>query len=99
MRDDHGKIWENYLISERLKKQEYEKMHRHNYFWRTHTKQEIDWIEEGGGKLHAYEFKWNPRKGNKTKVPISWEKAYPTATFEVIHPENYLAFITETNLK
>lgn len=94
VRDDHGKIWENYLISERLKKQAYKGPHSLNYFWRTHSKQEIDWVEEIGGKLHAYEFKWNAKAEAKTKVPASWEKAYPEASFEVIHPDNYLDFIT-----
>ncbi|MGM0477857.1 MAG: ATP-binding protein [Bacteroidota bacterium] len=94
VRDDHGKIWENYLISERLKKQAYEGPQSLNYFWRTHTKQEIDWVEEIGGKLHAYEFKWNAKTAAKTKVPASWKKAYPEASFKVIHPDNYLDFIT-----
>jgi predicted AAA+ superfamily ATPase len=91
LRDDHGKLWENYLITERLKYQEYELSHNTNYFWRTHTQQEIDWIEEYGGKLHAYEFKWNPPKN--TKIPPLWAKNYHEASFETIHRENYLPFI------
>jgi predicted AAA+ superfamily ATPase len=91
LRDDQGKLWENYLITERLKYQEYELFHNTNYFWRTHTQQEIDWIEEYNGNLHAYEFKWNPSKNNK--IPPLWAKNYPEATFETIHRENYLPFI------
>jgi len=93
IRDDHGVLWENYLIAERLKFQEYKRLHTSNYFWRTHTRQEIDWIEDRGGKLYAYEFKWNPKK--KTQVPASWSKAYSKASFELIHPANYLEFITD----
>ncbi|MBI1267515.1 MAG: AAA family ATPase [Cryomorphaceae bacterium] len=92
VRDDQGKLWENYLISERLKHQEYTRLHAANFFWRTHTRQEIDWIEERGGRLYGYEFKWNSKK--KSKVPASWAKAYPNASFEVINPDNYLDFIT-----
>jgi predicted AAA+ superfamily ATPase len=92
-REDEGKLWENYLISERKKHQEYNNLNVANYFWRTHTKQEIDWIEEKDGELFAYEFKWNPNK--KVKVPSNWEKAYPKAKFSVIHPDNYLDFIVE----
>ncbi len=91
LRDDQGKLWENYLITERLKYQEYELFQNTNYFWRTHTQQEIDWIEEYNGSLHAYEFKWNPSKN--TKIPPLWSKNYPEATFETIHRENYLPFI------
>jgi hypothetical protein len=58
-------IWENFIISERLKKQEYKRIHASNYFWRTHTKQEVDWVEERDGALFGYEFIWSPKK-----VPI-----------------------------
>lgn len=92
LRNDQGQLWENYLISERLKFQEYTRLHSANYFWRTHTKQEIDWIEDRNGELHAYEFKWNPNK--KAKVPSLWLKAYPKANFTLINPSNYLDFIT-----
>jgi len=91
LRDDQGKLWENYLISERLKMQEYSKLHTANFFWRTHTQQEIDWIEDRGGHLYAYEFKWGSKK--KTKVPSLWGKAYPDAEFEVVNRDNYLSFI------
>jgi predicted AAA+ superfamily ATPase len=92
LRDDHGKLWENYIISERLKFQEYSKMHAANFFWRTHTQQEIDWIEDRGGRLHAYEVKWGTNK-KSTKPPL-WGKTYPDASFEIVNPKNYLAFIT-----
>ena len=92
VRDDHGELWENYIISERLKYQEYNRQHTANFFWRTHTRQEIDWVEERDGQLCGYEFKWNPKK--KAKVPASWQKAYPDASFEVINTDNYLDFIT-----
>jgi len=91
LRDDHGQLWENYLVSERLKLQEYTRLYANNYFWRTHTQQEIDWVEERGGHLHAYEFKW--KKGSNAKAPASWVRAYPDATFQVVTPNNYLDFI------
>jgi hypothetical protein len=61
------------------------------YFWRTHAQQEIDYIEEEGGTLHAYEFKWNQSK--KSKLPSSFALAYPEHSFEVINPSNYLPFL------
>lgn len=91
LRDDQGRLWENYIISERLKKQEYERIHAANYFWRTHTKQEVDWVEERDGALHGYEFKWSPKK--VPKAPPLWSKGYKEASFEVIHPRNYLDFV------
>jgi len=90
-RDDHGQLWENYLISERLKQQTYQNGYSLNYFWRTHARQEIDWIEDYDGQLHAYEFKWS--KTDKAKIPITWKKAYPDAQTTIISRENYLDFI------
>ena len=91
-RNDVGQIWENYLIVERLKKQEYQKMISNNYFWRTYDQQELDWIEEKADKLSAFEFKWSATK--KIKIPAAFAKAYKDASFEVIQNENYLDFIT-----
>jgi len=93
LRDDQGKLWENYLISERLKKQEYTLDYSSNYFWRTHAQQEIDWVEEKDDQLKAFEFKWS--KNAKVKIPNAWKKGYPEATFESIDRSNYFDFITE----
>ncbi|MGB3589018.1 MAG: ATP-binding protein [Tunicatimonas sp.] len=92
-RGDIGMLWENYAISERIKYQRYHKMLVNNYFWRTYDQQEIDWVEERGGKLYGYEFKWNTKKHVKT--PVAWKKSYENADFEVIHPNNYLEWIRE----
>ena len=85
-RNDIGQLWENYMISERLKYQEYKKISSNNYFWRTYEQQEIDWVEERGGSLYGYEFKW---KEDKVKIPTQWENAYPNASFEVINNLNF----------
>lgn len=90
LRNDIGELWENYIISERVKYQMNSGMLCNNYFWRTYEQQEIDWIEERGGKLHAFEFKW---KKKPVKEPSAWKTAYPGNTFQVIHSENYLKWI------
>ncbi|AEW86557.1 ATPase [Flavobacterium columnare] len=90
-RMDIGDLWENYLASERLKKQTYHKLHKQNYFWRTYDQQELDWLEENVDNLAGYEFKWNENK--KTKIPTAFAKAYPDATFEIVNKKNYLDFI------
>jgi len=90
LRNDVGVLWENYIISERLKYQSFKNMLVNNYFWRTYDKQEIDWVEERGGKLYAYEFKWSK---NKSKIPAAWKKAYPDSQFKVITKDNYLEWI------
>lgn len=90
-RDDIGKLWENFLVIERLKKQSYRRIHAYNYFWRTWDQKEVDFVEERGGKLYGYEFKYSPKK---TKKPKDFLAAYPNAKVEVITTINYLEFIT-----
>ena len=91
LRNDVGQLWENYLISERLKFQSYNRSIVNNYFWRTYDQQEIDWIEEREGQLYGYEFKWNPKR--KTKPPKGWKNTYTKAKYEVINPDNYLSWL------
>jgi uncharacterized protein len=57
LRDDRGALWENLMISERMKVNQYSNRLVDMWLWRTHTQQEIDYFEEYDGKLHAYEFK------------------------------------------
>jgi len=95
LRSDTGALWENYIISERIKFTEYKQIYSNRYFWRTKYKQEIDYIEERDGKLFAYEFKWHKHK--KAKIPKSFIAAYPDAETRIITPENYIEFITESN--
>lgn len=85
-RNDIGQLWENYMISERLKYQEYKRISSSNYFWRTYERQEIDWVEERDGSLYGYEFKW---KEAKVKAPSQWGVAYPESNFEVITMNNF----------
>lgn len=90
MREDTGKLWENYLNSERIKMLHYKEKYVLDYFWRTHTKQEIDRIEEVNDLLFAFEYKWGKVKA---KIPTEFAKSYPNAIFKIINKDNYLDFI------
>lgn len=97
LRDDVGKLWENFLFAERLKKQTYKTIYTNNYFWRTWGGKEVDFVEERGGKLFGYEFKWSTKKTVSAKhyrAPKNWLTTYKNATFEIITPNNYLDFVT-----
>ncbi len=91
LRNDQGDLWENYILSERVKYQNYNNLLVSNYFWRTYQKQEIDWIEEREGQLYASEVKWNPKK--LARVPKTFMDAYPESEFQIINPDNYLKWI------
>jgi len=90
LRNDIGQLWENYLMSERMKINAYLKRRVNTYFWRTYDQQEIDLVEESGTDLAAFEFKWNK---SKVKIPTAWKNNYADATFEVICEEDYLDFV------
>jgi predicted AAA+ superfamily ATPase len=90
MRFDKGALWENFLLSERVKLNHYEENTPNTYFWRTHDQAEIDYIEEQDGMLNAYEFKW---KDDNARFPDSFLKAYPNNQTQLINRENFESFV------
>jgi len=91
LRDDVGALWENFLLSERLKRNHYAHSYARSWFWRTQTQKEIDYLEEKDGVIYAFEFKWN--KSKKIKAPADFMKSYPNAVFSTITPENFHEFV------
>jgi uncharacterized protein len=91
LRTDKGALWENFLVTERLKKTTYEQLFCNRYFWRTRQQQEIDYIEDYAGVLNAYEFKYAANSGKK--VPLTFAKVYPKHEFSVVDSGNYENFI------
>lgn len=90
-REDIGKLWENFLVSERIKRNTYHNEWKNSWFWRTKEQKEIDLIEESDGKIEAFEFKWNEK--TKTKIPKQFIENYKESTFTVITPKNYEEFL------
>jgi predicted AAA+ superfamily ATPase len=91
MREDKGALWENFVISERMKKLHYEESWANSWFWRTKNQQEIDYIEEKDGKISAYEFKWNASR--KMSINPSFKATYKVENMEIITPENIEGFL------
>ena len=92
LRHDTGALWENYIISERLKHNAYNMFYGKSYFWRTIQQQEIDYIEDVDGTLHAYEFKWNTTR--QPRLTETFARNYPNHTFAVVTPNNYQDFLS-----
>lgn len=88
-RADKDPLWENYLMAERLKLLKYQGLYGNQYFWRTAQQQEIDYIEERDGVLHAFEFKFTKENA---RIPKTFANAYPH-TFKVITSDNYETFV------
>ncbi|MGV8133615.1 MAG: ATP-binding protein [Mangrovibacterium sp.] len=90
-RTDVGALWENYLVSERIKYLNYSNKWVNYWFWRTREQKEIDFIEESEGKISAYEFKWDPDA--RVKPPKQFLNNYTPDTFKVIHRDNLDEFL------
>jgi predicted AAA+ superfamily ATPase len=91
LRSDTGALWENFLLAERMKRNAYTDYFCNTYFWRTTTQQEIDYVEEAGGILHAFEFKWKGK--NPARFPKAFLEAYPGSETRQVDPENFEAFV------
>ncbi|HET7117647.1 MAG TPA: ATP-binding protein [Hanamia sp.] len=90
LRQDKGALWENFLISERMKFLQYRKKIVNSFFWRTVQQQEIDYVEETNGKLTGYEFKW--KDDGRIKIPKAFTEEYQ-AKGTVISKENFRSFV------
>ncbi|MBQ6474280.1 MAG: ATP-binding protein, partial [Victivallales bacterium] len=88
--NDVGALWENFIVAERMKKQEYSRILSNNYFWRTYERQEIDLVEEREGRLYGYEIKYGKAKPS---APSLWKESYPDATYQVISRQNFADFV------
>lgn len=89
-RDDAGKLWENFLITERIKKQSYAQQLYSHYFWRLSSGAELDLVEEAEGNIRGFEFKYGKKLA---KPPKSWTVAYPNATVSTINRNNWQKFV------
>ncbi|KKP77797.1 MAG: hypothetical protein UR78_C0029G0001 [Candidatus Moranbacteria bacterium GW2011_GWF2_35_39] len=90
LRQDVGALWENFLISERLKFNSNNGLDCNAYFWRTKEGKEIDYLEDAGGKLRGFEIKW---KKDKFKIPEIFLKTYAQSNVILINKDNYAEFI------
>ncbi len=89
-RQDSGKLWENFLVTERIKSQAYRLEQANRYFWRTYTGAELDYVEERDGIISGFEFKFSSKTA---KAPSSWTEAYPNAAFQTVNRDNYFDFL------
>jgi len=90
LRNDVGQLWENFMLSERMKYNSNHNIYKNIYFWRTHHQQEIDYLEEEGGKFDGFEFKWKSKKYYPPKVFLD---TYSNSSVNLISQDNFLKFI------
>lgn len=92
-RADKGALWENFIISERIKNNINKGMVVQSYFWRTTQKQEIDYIEEDGSRLKIFEIKWNAK--GREKFPRTFIDNYEISEKNRVNIDNYDEFINQ----
>ena len=90
LRMDKGALWENFLIAERIKQNQYKQRLVRPYFWRTTQQQEVDYVEDKAGKIYGYEFKWQMKK--KHYLPKTFADTY-NANCQVIDRNNFRDFV------
>ena len=90
-RTDVGSMWENFLIVERIKNNFNAEQFFNYYFWRTHQKQEIDFVEEREEELLAIEFSFNPN--SKKRIPRTFIENYPEAKTLIVDKSNFNSFL------
>ena len=90
-RTDIGSLWENYIISERIKHLNIQQNEANSFFWRTTQQQEIDYIEKNEGQILACEIKWNAKA--KYKIPVTFSTNYANVTSKIVSPDNYEEFL------
>ncbi len=90
MRIDKGALWENFLISERLKQNLYKETFSEMYFWRTKQQQEVDLVEIKNGYVTGFEFKWLAKK--QIKLSVTFTDTY-NAKSVIIDKNNFQDFV------
>lgn len=89
LRTDKGALWENFLVSERMKQNKYKDTFARIYFWRTKHQHEIDFVEERDGKIYGYELKW---KSTKSTFPLKFSGTYNAETL-LVNKSNFRDFV------
>jgi predicted AAA+ superfamily ATPase len=90
IRTDVGKLWENFIITERMKWLAWNNPSAKSYFWRNYNQSEVDYLEVNKKQITAYEMKWNTAK--KHKLTAAFTNTYPEAQTEIITPINFASF-------
>lgn len=96
LRDDIGKLWENFIIAEKYKQQLGPGFKTNYYFWRTYDKQEVDLVEEKRGRLLGWEIKWS---GKNKKPPKAWRSYKNSSWYGTVNRDNYLKVLIEGVVK
>ncbi len=94
LRIDIDKLWMNWLIAEKIKWDKLNNTVVQYYFWRSHTRQQVDFLEFRKRGVSGYKFKYSKKKGLKT--PPLFQKNYPEIPVHTINILSYIPFLTKS---
>ena len=89
LRADVGALWENFVLVERLKRNQEQRRYTRSYYWRSRDKQEVDLIEEYGGEISGYECKWS----KTPRIPGGFRTAHPDVQVTGVTRDNYWDYL------
>jgi hypothetical protein len=90
-RTDAGHLWENYVVSERIKYLAQHQLDVKSYFWRTVQQQEIDYVEIHQQETLAVEIKWNSQ--SKVRFSSTFLHNYQNVRETIVTPDNLETFL------
>ncbi|MFA7543368.1 MAG: ATP-binding protein [Candidatus Cloacimonadaceae bacterium] len=90
-RADAGALWENFVISERIKACKNAFRDSRFYFWRSVQMQEIDFVEEESAAFWAAEIKLNPKR--RVRIPKNFADNYAPQGFETVNLDSFHEFV------
>lgn len=95
LRQDVGQLWENFLISDRMKMNAFLGREDKSYFWRNYNQAEVDYVEVTKNQINAYEIKW--KADPKAKISRAFLNLYPNAVTKILNPNNFMEFCGKEN--
>lgn len=90
LRGDIGALWENFVLLERLKKNQADQKYVRSYYWRSRDKQEVDLVEESSGHYRAFECKWS----KQPNIPGGFTAAHPDIKVTGVTRDNYWTILS-----
>lgn len=90
-RNDAEELWKNFVVSERFKANQYAGKTPEVFFWLTHTKQEVDYLEITERETFGAKMSWEDSK--KIKIPASFQELYPQVKVNGITKKTFWTFL------
>lgn len=88
---DVGALFENFFISEKIKRLTYDGFYGKKHYWRNTQQAEIDFLEIIENEISIYEIKYNPNK--KVRFTKSFTNKYEVKSKNVVNRDNFWQYL------